>query len=212
MNQAFINSIGSNINDFINLGDGYSYNEKKMQSLLNNQIYMVKIIKKTPKYYDNIKLYRERVITSHIFHNNIVNSYTSFEDNENCYIVSEFFQGRNLKNLVISKQRDNMNNFGEDNANYLSQYEIICIFEQILSGLIYLHQNKIFHRDIRPENILIDSYNNVKINNFELSAIYEKGFDRLSSGKTMIGSSGYVCPEILANKEYDFKCDIFSLG
>ena len=212
MNQAFINYIGSNINDFINLGDGYSYNEKKMQSLLNNQIYMVKTIKKTPKYYDNIKLYRERVITSHIFHNNIVNSYTSFEDNENCYIVSEFFEGMNLSKFVISKQIENMNNFGEDNANYLSQDLIIYIFEQILSGLIYLHENKIFHRDIRPENILIDYNNNVKINNFELSAIYEKGFERLSSGKTMIGSSGYVCPEILANKEYDFKCDIFSLG
>lgn len=73
MNQSFINNIGSNINDFIYIGDGYSYKEKKMQSLINNQIYIVKIIKKTQKYYDNIKLYRERVITSHIFHNNIVN-------------------------------------------------------------------------------------------------------------------------------------------
>ena len=73
MNQSFINNIGSNINDFIYIGDGYSYKEKKMQSLINNQIYIVKTIKKTQKYYDNIKLYRERVITSHIFHNNIVN-------------------------------------------------------------------------------------------------------------------------------------------
>ena len=212
MNQSFINNIGSNINDFIYIGDGYSYKEKKMQSLINNQIYIVKIIKKTQKYYDNIKLYRERVITSHIFHNNIVNSYTSFEDNENCYIISEFFQGNTLSKLVESKQIENMNKFGENRASYLSQDLIIYIFEQILNGLIYLHQNKIFHRDIRPENILIDANYNVKINNFELAAMYEKGFERLATSNTIIGNSGYVAPEILANKEYDFKCDIFSLG
>ena len=212
MNQNFIYYIGRNYNDFVEVGVGYSYNEKKMQSLINNQIYIVKTIKKTQKYYDNIKLYRERVITSHIFHNNIVNSYTSFEDNDYCYIISEFFQGITLRKFMESKQIENMNKFGEDKAHYLSQNLIIYIFEQILSGLIYLHENKIFHRDIRPENILIDGNYNVKINNFELSAIYEKGFERLSSGKTIIGSDVYVAPEILDNKEYDFKCDIYSLG
>ena len=184
-----------------------------MQSRINHQIYIVKTINKTQKYYDNIKLYRERVITSNIFHKNILSSYTSFEDNENCYIISEFFQGTTLSDFVDSKKEENKNRFGEDNSNYIKQDLIIYIFEQILSGLIYLHERKIFHRDIRPENILIDRNFKVKIYNFELSAIYEKGFERLSSsGKTMIGGSGYVCPEILENKDYDFKCDIFSLG
>ena len=68
------------------------------------------------------------------------------------------------------------------------------------------------HRDIKPDNILIDANNNIKITDFGISALYKQGYDFLSSGNTRVRRPDYVCPEIIKGQHYDYKCDIFSLG
>lgn len=83
------------------------------------------------------------------------------------------------------------------------------IFKQIIEGLKYIHSNKIVHRDIKLDNILIDLSNTVKICDFGVSR-------RLQPGDIMhehCGTPAYIAPEIFQNKGYEgYACDIWSAG
>jgi serine/threonine protein kinase len=84
--------------------------------------------------------------------------------------------------------------------------QIIC---QLLTALAFLHANGVAHRDIKPDNILLDADKNVKLGDF--------GFSRRVNGdllmQTPCGSPDYVAPEILLGKDYDgLKADIWSVG
>ena len=208
MNNQF-NSIGNQISHFEHLGyvgNGSFGVVSKMRSRLNNQIYAVKQIE-MPKgnniKEDLIKLMREATIMGNAYHPNLVRLYTAFQDNKYQYFVSEFIEGQNLENFIYKYKQ---------HGQHLNQSLVINIFKQILNGLIYLHSNGIMHRDIKPDNMLIDAYNNIKIIDFGISAFYIKHYGYLSSRGTQVGRPDYVCPEILLKRPYNLKCDIFSLG
>ena len=204
-----------NISDFIEiefLGKGHFGEVKKMQYKRNNQIYAVKFLPKNKTIQDDKYIYREVNILSNLNHKNIVKLYGYFEDNNYCYFVYELVQGCNLEQYVANFMNNNLNKYKDSFATHIDENILINIFKQILSGLFYLHSNFVFHRDIKPDNILIDNDNNIKITDFGLSAIYIKGFQKLSSNDTMVGRKDYCAPEVKANKSYDYKCDIYSLG
>ena len=91
------------------------------------------------------------------------------------------------------------------------------IFRQIFSGLSYLHENNIIHRDLKLENILITDIEksittkeklfNIKIIDFGTAKI----FDRKHSQYQIVGSSYYLAPEVI-NHSYNEKCDMWSAG
>ena len=91
---------------------------------------------------------------------------------------------------------------------------VIHILTKLLEALKYLHDTcKIINRDIKPDNIMIDRNNNIKIINFGLSAYLENQNNILVSRKSFKGSVQFVPPEILLfnPRNYDYKIDIFSL-
>jgi len=79
----------------------------------------------------------------------------------------------------------------------------------LLSGIEYLHKSGVCHRDLKPENLLLDFDKNLKIVDFGLSNMYEKG----ETLKTACGSPCYAAPEMIAGKRYNgLQTDIWSSG
>ena len=90
----------------------------------------------------------------------------------------------------------------------LSEIECHRIFIQIFEVLRYLHvQYFLVHRDLKLENILLDSSNNIKLTDFGLSSTFY-----CNNMRSFVGTPGYTPPEILLGNDYDEKCDVWSLG
>ena len=97
------------------------------------------------------------------------------------------------------------------------------IFYKCLSGLDYIHKKGIIHRDIKPSNLFLDDDFNIKIGDFNISAVIdeesaknftldEEEIEDLQNNYTQLGSGGYVAPEVIRKKNYGQKADIFSMG
>ena len=91
----------------------------------------------------------------------------------------------------------------------LEEQEACRIYFQIVEGMEILAKIGVVHRDLKPENILMDSYGNVKIADFGLGRLYEKG----ESLDTACGSPCYAAPEMIAGQKYNpVLVDIWSSG
>ena len=124
-------------------------------------------------------------------HPNVVKLYNTINKNNNTYLILEYCDEGDLTKYIESKV-----------TIYDSKF-----FNQILRGLKYLYQNNILHRDIKPQNILI-SDKNIKISDFGLA----KSFEKYELINTFCGSPLYMAPEIIKNRKYTLKSDIWSLG
>lgn len=141
-------------------------------------------------------LANEISIMRKLSHPLIVNLYFIYEDQTHIYFVLDYVPGGNLFQRIIQK-----GNFSEDST---------CkIMKNLLQGLQYIHSLDLIYRDLKPQNILLDSETcdfTLKISNFSLVC------ETLDSQNHRCGSPGYVAPEILKKKPYTKKADIFSAG
>jgi len=92
----------------------------------------------------------------------------------------------------------------------LPEVIISSIAHQIIWGLGYLHFENMIHRDVKPENVLINSAGQIKLSDFGLASKHLKGETQLN--QTVVGTSRYMSPERLRAKSYSFASDIWSLG
>ncbi|KAL4485766.1 hypothetical protein ABPG72_012306 [Tetrahymena utriculariae] len=130
-------------------------------------------------------------------HPNIIKLYEVYESDNYIYLVQNVLKGGELFDTIIKN-----GNFSEKNA--------AKIIHQLLSALEYIHAKNIMHRDIKPENlILVDKSDEfqIKLADFGLAAFTS---DDLLFKRC--GTPGYVAPEILEDKKYDQKVDVFSSG
>ena len=205
-----------NISEFIeieSIGKGCFGRVKKMQYIRNKHIYAVKFLPKSIINDKNQKnIYREINIMPTLTHKNIVKLYGHFEDNNYYYFIYELVQGSDLEKYVKNLTNNNKKKYGNSFATHIEQNLLINIFKQILSGLLYLHSNFVFHRDIKPDNILIDNENNIKITDFGFTAYFLEGDPILSTNNTRVGTKAYAAPEVQKHEPYNYKCDIYSLG
>ena len=159
------------------------------------------------------------ICTTNDLPRNFMRFYGSFQENNKIYLVLEYIKGENL--LEFSQRYSFM-------QQYLHENLVIIILKGIINGLIYLCGKKILHRDITPNNIMIDDDYNIKITDFGISAYklnnYQNNQNQINiishnSKGTLCGKYNYISPEIfyalINNKKtanYDFKTDIYSLG
>ena len=136
-----------------------------------------------------------------LFYNNnyIVQYFESFQEKKDFYIVMEYCDKGDL-NSLIQKRKEKKKFFSED--------EIWKIFIQLLIGIGLIHKNKIIHRDLKPLNIFLTIKGGKKIGDFGVSKLLKNQ----KKANTFVGTLYYISPEMINNKAYDYKCDIWSLG
>ena len=221
------------------LGSGNFGYVEKMKSKFNNNIYAIKKINKNSPKFNQINFKRETEITINLKHENLIKLYGYFEDKENIFKYKEIYKDK--------KDKENLDNITQDVEIYclvleyagngslekhykdfrkqypkehISKNFIINVFKQLLNGLIYLEKNNVIHRDIKPDNILLDLNYNVKISDFGISVLYKKplslnGKDidsKLLTEYTLAGRKDFICPEIERKQHYNFSADIFCAG
>ena len=146
-----------------------------------------------------IKKHRMEIeIQRKLNHPNILKSYDNFEDSTYMYIVLELCPHRSVKHLLREKK-------------LFTEIETASIIREIVNGLIYLHDNRIIHRDLKLENFLIGKDGHVKIADFGLSTKLDYDDQRRF---TVCGTPNYLSPEILCSskKGHSYEVDIWAVG
>jgi 5'-AMP-activated protein kinase catalytic alpha subunit len=139
---------------------------------------------------------REIHILRRIRHPHIIQLYDIIETRKQLFLVTEYASKGELFDYIVSRQR-------------LDEKEACVFFQDIISGIEYIHKLNIVHRDLKPENLLLDFNNSIKIIDFGLSNTYKEG-EHL---KTACGSPCYAAPEMIAGKKYEgLMVDIWSCG
>jgi len=182
---------------------------------LNGEIVAVKKIKKEVLYLKNQVLHvrNEQILMSKVKSPWIVELKASFQEDDYLYLVMEFLPGGDLMNLLIKKDI-----LTEDEARFY-------IAELILS-IESIHKLDCIHRDIKPDNILIDKTGHVKLSDFGLAKISDKLYeqnnikysnDNDNANKhernySCVGTAYYVAPEVLTKSGYGPEIDWWSVG
>ena len=140
---------------------------------------------------------REALSATSLTHPHIVNIFDVGEDEEHHYLVMEYIEGFTLKKYI------QMN-------GPLQVQEAIRIMRQLVSAIANAHHNGIVHRDIKPQNILLDAEGNVKITDFGIAmALSATAHTKTNS---VIGTVHYLSPEQARGGMATKKSDIYSLG
>nr|XP_027229384.1 MAP/microtubule affinity-regulating kinase 3-like isoform X1 [Penaeus vannamei] len=157
----------------------------------------IKIIDKTQLNPGSLqKLFREVRIMKILDHPNIVKLFQVIETERTLYLVMEYASGGEVFDYLVFHGR-------------MKEKEARAKFRQIVSAVQYCHQKKIIHRDLKAENLLLDSEMVIKIADFGFSNEFTPG-NKLD---TFCGSPPYAAPELFQGKKYDGpEVDVWSLG
>lgn len=140
---------------------------------------------------------REALAASKMSHHNIVNLLDVGEEDGYRYLVMEYMRGRTLKDIITEK--------GSLPEPVAGQIAI-----RILSALQHAHDNGIIHRDIKPQNILINAEGMVKVADFGIARV--AGSNTLTKGDSVMGSVHYFSPEQARGEDVTAASDIYSVG
>ncbi|XP_043232333.1 MAP/microtubule affinity-regulating kinase 3-like isoform X8 [Amphibalanus amphitrite] len=179
------------------IGKGNFAKVKLAKHLPTGEEVAIKIIDKTQMNPGSLqKLFREVRIMKMLDHPNIVKLYQVIETKKTLYLVMEYASGGEVFDYLVFHGR-------------MKEKEARLKFRQIVSAVQYCHSKRIIHRDLKAENLLLDSQMNIKIADFGFSNEFTVG----SKLDTFCGSPPYAAPELFQGKKYDGpEVDVWSLG
>ena len=180
------------------LGGGMSSVYLATDIILNREV-VVKMIKADPldKEKSVRRFQREVESTIQLSHPNIVSVLDVDETDEYHILVTEVVHGVNLKEHILKNSP-------------LDIDEVIRIAMMTLRGIEHAHDRGIIHRDIKPQNILLDTNGRVKITDFGIAKALSE--TRMTETNQVIGSVQYISPEQAKGQNTDERTDIYSFG
>ena len=176
-------------------GTSYIY---KALDVKNNRIVAIKMLK--PEYSDDsqfVERFKKEVSASlRLKHANIIRSYDAGKDGDKYYIAMDFIDGRTLKHIISINEPLNIK-------------FVVNIAKKICLALEYAHVKGFIHRDIKPQNIMIDKDGEPYIADFGIAKKVNGGE---AQKEGVVGSVHYFSPEQAKGEDIDKRTDIYSLG
>lgn len=179
-------------------GGGMALVYKGRDTLLNRQV-TVKLLR--PEYTCDeefvTRFRREAQAVAKLSHPNIVSVYDVGQEGDTHYIVMEYVEGKNLKEVIREE-------------GILPVTRAVDIARQICEGLDHAHENGIVHRDIKPHNILVTPGSRVKVTDFGIARAVTSA--TVTQAGTIVGSVHYFSPEQAKGEHTGARSDIYSVG
>lgn len=162
--------------------------------------YVLKIMRDTSSPQMLKRFLREAELLKNIQEPRIVKLVDSWSDTDGSYIILEYVDGKNLAELQKEFQFD--------------ENTVLLLLREAATALAYAWENfSITHRDIKPDNIMLDSRGHIRILDFGLSKSIEDSRTEITMEMAGLGTPGFMSPEQFCDfKHADFRSDIFSLG
>nr|pir gene fused protein - fruit fly (Drosophila melanogaster) [Drosophila melanogaster]AAA82044.1 serine-threonine kinase Fused [Drosophila virilis] len=168
----------------------------KAQRRDDDKVVAIKVISKRGRSNRELKnLRRECDIQARLKHPHVIEMVESFESKFDLFVVTEFAL------MDLHRYLSFNGAMPEEHAQ-----RVVC---HLVSALYYLHSNRILHRDLKPQNVLLDKNMHAKLCDFGLARNMTMGTHVLTSIK---GTPLYMAPELLAEQPYDHQADMWSLG
>ena len=195
--------IGKRINDRYKIleligGGGMSHVYLAEDMILNREV-AIKVLR-----YDftneaelHRRFQREALAATTLSHPNIVSIYDVGDDGDYHFIVMEYIQGKTLKQYI-------------QQFSPISPAKAVLIMRQLISAIAHAHEHQIIHRDIKPQNILMDEQGNVKITDFGIATTLSA--TSYTKTNSVIGTVHYLSPEQAKGGIASHKSDIYALG
>jgi serine/threonine-protein kinase len=140
---------------------------------------------------------REARSVAQLQHPNIVTVIDRGEEDGRQYIVFEYIDGENLKELVARKGR-------------LDTREALEIALEVARGLSFAHQHGLVHRDVKPQNVLLNGDGRAKVTDFGIARSLD--VDGMTQTGTVLGTSNYIAPEQASGRRVGAHTDVYALG
>jgi tRNA A-37 threonylcarbamoyl transferase component Bud32 len=177
-------------------GMGVVYKAK--DSLLERTVAIKKISSELTRDKANLEdFYKEARTSARLRHPNIVRVYDIKQIKNDYFIIMEFINGMDYKKII-------------DTRSPLSLEEILLVGKKLFSALDFSHSKGIIHGDIKPQNIMKDRYNEIKILDFGIAVLGEG--DKSKETEYIMASPYYISPEQIRGEKVDHLTDIYSAG
>jgi serine/threonine protein kinase len=140
---------------------------------------------------------REARSVAQLQHPNIVTVIDRGEADDRQFIVFEYIEGENLKELVVRKGR-------------LDVREALEVALEVARGLAFAHSQGLVHRDVKPQNVLLNGDGRAKVTDFGIARSVD--VDGMTQTGTVLGTSNYIAPEQASGQPVDAQTDVYALG
>ncbi|XP_068981108.1 serine/threonine-protein kinase fused isoform X1 [Bombus flavifrons] len=178
------------------VGEGSFGQVYKAKKRSDGEIVAFKVIRKRGRSFKELKSLRQECeIQRHLHHPNIIQMLDSFETENEIVVVTEYADKELYE--ILGK------------AGRLSEQRAQVIACDLVSALYYLHSNRVLHRDLKPQNVLLESNGVAKLCDFGFARSMSTGTHVLTSIK---GTPLYMAPELIEERPYDHNADLWSLG
>lgn len=180
------------------LGEGAFSIVYKVEEKETGLLYAMKKIKKDSltDSGDLVRLQREIDTMAYLQHESVVALHDFIIDENHFYLIMDYCQGGSLYEHIVSGQQ-------------IREPQAALVFRQIVNAIMFIHQHGVVHRDLKPQNILITKFPQIKVSDFGLCGFLNED----KKMKTFCGSPCYSAPECLNHIQYDGTLsDMWSLG